>query len=202
MTLTPALRKLGLTTHISFSVGWFGAIAAFLALPIAGVASQNPASVTDHYISMELIGWFLIVPLCLATFITGVLQALGTEWGLLKHYWVAVKLFLTVVATILLFLHMQPITYLAEVASKKILSYSELRGLRVRLIADAGVALFVLLAATTLSVYKPWGRTRLASKTVQVKNKSSWGLYVLLTLIGALVLIAILHLFGIGLGHG
>ena len=84
-------------------------------------------------------------------------QALGTPWGLLKHYWVLVKLVLTLGATLVL-LHMQPISYLAEVAAKTNLSATELRGLRIQLIADAAAALVVLLTSTAISVYKPWGR--------------------------------------------
>lgn len=39
MTLTPQLSKVVLTSHITFSVGWLGAIAVFLVLAIAGVTS-------------------------------------------------------------------------------------------------------------------------------------------------------------------
>ena len=62
MILTPFFRKLGLTAHITFSVGWFGAIAGFLALAIAGLTSQNSQIVVSSYISMEIISWF--VPIC------------------------------------------------------------------------------------------------------------------------------------------
>lgn len=39
--MTPALRKLNLTAHITSSVGWLGAVASFLALSIAGLTSTN-----------------------------------------------------------------------------------------------------------------------------------------------------------------
>jgi hypothetical protein len=39
--MTPTLRKLILTTHITVSVGWLGAVAAFLALAIAGLTSRD-----------------------------------------------------------------------------------------------------------------------------------------------------------------
>ena len=42
MAMTPGLRKVALTTHVTSSVGWIGAVAAFLALAIAGVGSQDP----------------------------------------------------------------------------------------------------------------------------------------------------------------
>jgi hypothetical protein len=41
MALTPRLRKLALTAHVTASVGWLGAVVAFLALSIAGLTSQT-----------------------------------------------------------------------------------------------------------------------------------------------------------------
>lgn len=39
--MTARVRKLALTAHITFSVGWLGAVAGFLALSIAGLVSQD-----------------------------------------------------------------------------------------------------------------------------------------------------------------
>jgi hypothetical protein len=161
---------------------------------------------------MELIGWYVIVPFCVASFLSGLIQSLGTQWGLFKHYWVLVKLILTVIATIILFLHMQPISYIAEIASKASFLDVELRGLRIQLIADAGAALLVLLAATTLSVYKPWGRTRYGLRKQHEQNnkmsvcqsttRKTWVLYLLLGLISLVIqMFLILHLTGAGLSN-
>jgi len=57
------------------------------------------------YLATELTTWFVIVPLAFAALITGIVQSLGTTWGLFRHYWVVVKFVLTVLATILLLLH-------------------------------------------------------------------------------------------------
>jgi hypothetical protein len=162
--MTPRVRKLFLTEHVTFSVGWLGAVAAFLALAIAGVTTADPQRVRAAYLAMELVGWFVIVPLSLASLLTGVVQGLGTEWGLFRHYWVIVKLIMTVLATVVLFVHMQPISSVARVAAATALSKTDLHGLRLRLVADASAALLVLLVATTLSVYKPPGRTKYARR--------------------------------------
>jgi len=162
--MTPRVRKLLLTAHVTFSVGWLGAVAAFLALATAGVTNEDPQRVRAAYLAMELTGWFVIVPLGLASLQTGLVQGLGTEWGLFQHYWVIVKLLMTVLATIVLLVHMQPISHAASVAAAKALSSTDLHGLRLQLVADAGAALLVLLVATTLSVYKPRGKTRYARR--------------------------------------
>jgi hypothetical protein len=100
------------------------------------------------------------LPLNLASLLTGLVQSLGTTWGLFRHYWVLAKFLLTIFATIILLLHTRPISYIAAVAAETTLSGADLRRLRIQLVADAGAALLVLLVNTTLSVYKPRGMTR------------------------------------------
>lgn len=212
MTLTPFFRKLGLTVHITFSVGWFGAVAGFLALAIAGLTSENSQIVVSSYLCMELITWFVIVPACFGTLLTGVIQSLATQWGLFRYYWILVKFLLTIVATIVLLVHMQPISYMADVVAGTTMSDSDLRSLRIQLIADAGAALLVLLVSTTLSVYKPWGVTAYGQRRLNEQQKKvpsrktaikkSWLLYVLLGLMALVILMfIILHRMGGGLGR-
>lgn len=209
MMMTAALRKLALTAHITSSVGWLGAVAAFLALAIAGVSSPDPAIVRAAYLTMHLTTWFVIVPFCLASFLTGVVESLGTPWGLFRHYWVVTKLLLTVLATAILLLHTQPIDRIAEVAAQTDLGNADLQQLRMQLIGDASAALFVLLMTTTLSVYKPWGMTpyglrKQAEATFSSRLASSrWsgrtGHYVIMAIIGFVLVLLVLHLFGLGL---
>lgn len=160
MMMTPFVRKLGLTAHVSSSVGWFGSVAAFLALAVSGLTSQDAQLVRAVYLAMNVIGWSVIVPLSLATLLTGLVQSLGTQWGLLRHYWVVIKLLITVFATILLLIHMQPVGHLARAVETTTLASGELAGLRIQLVADAAAALVALLVAATLSVYKPRGLTQ------------------------------------------
>ncbi len=156
--MTPRLRDLALTAHITSSVGWLGAVACFLALAVAGLTSRDPQMVRAAYLAMELTGWFVIVPLSLASPLTGLVQALGTPWGLFRHYWVLVKFLMTIPCTVVLLLHMYPTARLAAAPAETTLS-ADLGGLQVQLVADAGAALVVLLVATTLAVYKPRGLT-------------------------------------------
>jgi hypothetical protein len=211
MMMTAALRKFALTTHITSSIGWLGSVAAFLALAIAGLSSTDSQTVRAAYVAMHVTTWFVIVPFCLASLFTGLVEALGTPWGLFRHYWVVTKLVLTLLATIILLLHTQPIDRLAEVAAQTVLSNVDFRQLRLQLVGDASAALFVLLATTTLSVYKPWGLTpygiRMQSdatagwRLATVRRPRSSGRYVLIGIMGFVLLIVLLHLAGIGL-HG
>ncbi|MDX6345804.1 MAG: hypothetical protein QOF84_594 [Streptomyces sp.] len=160
MAMSPRLRKVALAAHVTSSVGWFGAVAVFLALAAAGLASQDAQMVRAAYLVMGLTGWFVIVPLCFASLLTGLALSLGTTWGLFRHYWVLAKTLMTIPATLVLLVHMQPIDHIADVAAKASLSGAVLHGLRVQLVVQAGAALLVLLVATVLSVYKPKGMTR------------------------------------------
>ena len=63
--MTPALRKFALTAHVTSSVGWLGSVAAFLGLAVVGLVSPDAQTMRAVYVSMELIGWFVVVPFCL-----------------------------------------------------------------------------------------------------------------------------------------
>jgi Na+/phosphate symporter len=160
MTMAPSLRKFALSAHITSSVGLLGAIAGFLALALAGLTSQDARMVRAAYLAMEPIAWFVIVPLAFASLLTGVVQSLGTPWGLFRHYWVLVKLLLTVFAATVLLLKMELISYVAGVAAATTLSSADLRAARTELVSHATGGLLVLLIPMALSVYKPRGMTR------------------------------------------
>ena len=160
MIMTPFFRMFALTTHVTSSVGLLGAIAAFLALAVTGVISQDDQLVRATYLAMELIARFVIVPLAFASLLTGLIQSLGTTWGLFRHYWVLVKLLLTVFATIVLLFKMELIGYAALLAAETTLPSAELRAAGIQLVVHAAGGLLVLLVPMVLSVYKPQGRTR------------------------------------------
>jgi hypothetical protein len=91
MTMAPNLRKLMLTAHVTSSVGWLGAVTSFLALAIVGVTTQDAQIMRAAYLGMELTAWCVIVPLSFASPLSGIVQSLGTTWGLFQHYWVLIK---------------------------------------------------------------------------------------------------------------
>ena len=160
MTMALRLRKFALAAHVAFSVGWLGAVAGFLALAVAGLTSQDPQMVRAAYLTMELTGWFVLVPLAVASLVTGLVQSLGTYWGLFRHYWVLAKLLINVFATGVLLLYMQTLGSLGDVAAETTLSSDDLGVLRSPSpVLHAGAALLLLLVATTLAVYKPRGMT-------------------------------------------
>jgi hypothetical protein len=157
MTMTPRLRRFALTAHVTSTVGWLGAVIVFLALAILGLAGQDAQTVRGAYLVMEPTAWSVLVPLAVASLVTGVVQSLGTPWGLFSHYWVLFKLLITVFATIVLLLYMKTFSFMAGVAADPRADLDQVRNPSPLL--HAALALLVLLVATTLAVYKPRGMT-------------------------------------------
>ena len=157
--MSPGVRKLALTVHLTCSVGWIGAVIAYLALGVSAVTSQDAQTVRAAWIAMEVTGWTAIVPLAVASLLTGLVMSLGTPWGLFRHYWVLISLVLTVLSTVVLLVHMPSVTHVAGMA--RAADGATLAGLG-PLGGDLfhpGVGLLVLLAITVLNVYKPRGLT-------------------------------------------
>ncbi|MBI2861106.1 MAG: DUF2269 domain-containing protein [Chloroflexi bacterium] len=150
MTMTPSLRKFALSVHIAVSVGWIGAVFAYIAIVVATPASQNARTVPAAWIALEPVMRYVLIPLAFASLLTGLVMAIGTRWGLFLHYWVIISFLLTIIATIVLLTQVESVSILASAAGM-----TPLRGpLWVYLLHPIG-GLLVLLVVLALNVYKP-----------------------------------------------
>jgi hypothetical protein len=154
--MPPGVRKVALTAHLTCSVGWIGAVVAYLALGAAAVTSRDAQTVRAAWVGMAVTGWWAIVPLALAALLTGLVMSLGTPWGLFRHYWVLISLGLTILCAVVLLLHMPSVSHLAAVAARA--DGTGLGTLGGDLV-HPGLGLLVLLVITGLNVYKPRGLT-------------------------------------------
>jgi hypothetical protein len=154
--MSPALRKLALTIHLITSVGWVGAVIAYLSLGIAAVTSSDTETIRAAWTAMDVTGWWVIVPLAIGALVTGLVMSLGTRWGLIRHYWTLISLAVTVLCTVVLVLHMPSVSAMTKMASN--VEGTRLRALGGDLFHPA-VGLVLLLAVTVLNVYKPAGLT-------------------------------------------
>jgi hypothetical protein len=153
----PRVRRLLLLCHVVSSVGWFGAAAAFAGLVFAALRTADAQVARAAVLSMEPIMWLAIVPLALASLLTGLIQSLATHWGLVRHYWVVYKLGLTLLATAILLVNTRTIAGL--VAAARTAEGGDFDGLK-RQLVHASLGMLVLLLTTVLGVYKPKGVTR------------------------------------------
>ncbi|MDQ3692450.1 MAG: DUF2269 domain-containing protein [Chloroflexota bacterium] len=171
MVMTPRLRKFALAAHITLAVGWFGAVAGYLALDVAAATSQNAQMLRAAYLAMELIAWYVIVPLAFTSLLSGLVMSVGTKWGLFRHYWVLISLLLTIIATVVLLVETQSISYFADIAANPTTSGDDLRALGSTLVHSVGGTV-VLLAILALNVYKPRGMTRYGWRKQQEERRT------------------------------
>jgi hypothetical protein len=129
---------------------------AYLAMVIGAMGSQSTQTVRAAWVAMELIGWYVIVPLSFGALLTGLVLSFGTRWGLFQHYWVLFSLVLTIFATAILLQHMKTVSLFADAAVETNSTIGS--GLQGELLHSVG-GLVVLLVIQILNVYKPRGMT-------------------------------------------
>jgi hypothetical protein len=168
--MRPGLRKLALSIHLTFSVGWIGAVIAYLGLGVTAVRSTDVQMVRSAWIAMEVTGWFVIVPLAVLSLLTGLVMSLGTKWGLFRYYWVLISFVLTLFSTVILILHMPTVSSMVDVALEAEGAALEALG------GDLGhpaVGLVILLIVQVLNLYKPPGMTRYGWRKQQEQRSPS-----------------------------
>jgi hypothetical protein len=158
--MSTGLRKLTLTAHVGSSVGWLGAAAGCGALAVVGRTSDDEQLVRGAYLAVDVITRFVIVPLALGAVVTGLVQALGTQWGLFRHYWVAVKFIVTVVAAAVMLSSLDMVGDLADMAARHHLAPGDMAAHRTDLVVHTVGGAGMLLVPLGLSIYKPRGVTR------------------------------------------
>jgi hypothetical protein len=171
--MRPALRKFMLSVHVTASVGWIGAVLAYLALVVAAMLDTENRILTAAWIGFYVMGCYAIVPLSLAALLTGIIMSLGTPWGLFRHYWVIISLALTILATLILIQHMQTVNDFAAMAAEG--NAAHLPMLRDGLggeVFHAGIGLVVLIVVQLLNVYKPRGITPYGWRKQQEQRKA------------------------------
>jgi hypothetical protein len=159
IVMTPRVRKFVLAVHVASSVGLLGAIAAFLVLAIVGLLG-DVATAQAAYPSMKLIAWFVVLPLAIASLAIGLIESVGTTWGLYRHYWVVAKLVITAGGVVVFLLQLGVIDYMAAVASGGDPIGDSLLDARLALVAHGAGGLLLLIVPVALSIYKPQGTSK------------------------------------------
>ncbi|MGH3964850.1 MAG: hypothetical protein ACRDRY_16615 [Pseudonocardiaceae bacterium] len=156
-------RKLVRATHIAVSAGWLGLVVAMLTLGVSAATAPDSPFALACYAMMELIGGAVIPVFTVATLVTGIVLSVATPWRLLHHWWVIVKLVLAV-AVIVTGVALtgdwvqQAVAHAASAPGAG--GGSTGRSAAWLVIAGSVAHLLFLWAATTISVDKPWGKTR------------------------------------------
>jgi hypothetical protein len=136
--------------HVIVSAGWLGLVVAMLVLGVSAATTGEVTLATAAYGFLDRIG-SVIPAFAVATLLTGIVLSVATPWGLIRHYWIVVKIVLTfaviVTGVVLTTRWIQQALAVAGPAEWL-------------LVAGSAMHLLMLAAATVISVDKPWGKTR------------------------------------------
>jgi hypothetical protein len=219
MAFAPAIRRLTFATHVTASAGWIGPVLVFLALASIALISEDERTVRGAHLVMAPAAWLVLVPLAHASLVSGIALSLGTPWGLFRHYWVVLKLAITLFSTVILLIYMGTFRQMAGVAADPVVQLGLVRNPSP--VVHAVLALILLLIATWLAVYKPFGVTPYARRINRkgsgvtsaaavipsaIPSTSATGTPIWVYVIGFAVLVAmlavvLLHLSGTSVGH-
>lgn len=166
--LSQRARKVWLTLHVGISVGWLGLSLAMTTLAVTGLLAETHAVRHGAYELMHIFDLTIVIPSVMLSIITGLVVALGTPWGLLKHWWVLVKfvISLSIPATAGAF----EARWVMELVARTQDPAAQPGGLGVVLAVCMICFAALLWTATALSVLKPWGRTRWGRKDLKARR--------------------------------
>lgn len=153
-------RRALLVMHVLASGAWIGIDVIVAVLVGTGwFASDTGLRSLAYRALANFVVWPMLASgvLCL---LTGLLLGLGTKWGLLRHWWVAVKLVLNVALCTLILAVLQPGMADLDAYGQDLLAGTAADDGMARLFFPPAVSLTCLALATTLAIVKPWGRIR------------------------------------------
>lgn len=164
-TLGRTARRVWVFVHVAVSVGWMGAGAANLVLAASALRSPDgaiPAVVA--YRAIHTLDTWLVIPAAFAALISGVVLSLGTVWGLVRHWWVLVKLVLTVAVIVFATLGIGVWVEWSLIDTPALGPGPH----AVRLVVGAAANLVAFVTMIALSVWKPRGVTPWAADRARV----------------------------------
>lgn len=157
VTLPASWRKLLLSVHVGATVSVLGADLALLVLGIAGLKGSDPQGSDPQaiYLAAHLVSSELVAPLALLSLGTGVLLAMLTPWGLLRYWWVAIKLAITVILTGAVYFVLVPRLGAAALAATAPVSSAQASGVSSLFVIAPAVASALLVLNVALAIFKP-----------------------------------------------
>jgi uncharacterized membrane protein len=157
-------RRVVLIVHIVSAGSWFGIDVAMAVVIISVMTTDDPLTAASGLRTLEIITVWPLLSAGLVCLLSGIVLGLGSKWGLVRYWWVAVKLVLNLVLTGLVLVALRPeVTHLADQARRSMSGEPVSFDLS-NLFYPPTVSPALLLVAFTLSVVKPWGLMRRARR--------------------------------------
>jgi hypothetical protein len=151
--------------HIIVAIGALATDAILLTLAITGLAAGDADLIRAAYLTMDLLASVVLIPLALATLLTGILLGWSSSWGIARYYWVLTKLILALTAATAAVFVLRPTLNEAAAAALGVsladLPSAGIGQIAARAATSSAVGVSLLTTAALLAFYKPWGRIRL-----------------------------------------
>jgi hypothetical protein len=154
-------RRLVLLVHLVAALGWFGVDVVLGVLAVTGFTSDDPGRVAASYLALDTFAVPLLLIFGLSTLGSGLLLSIGSGWGIIRYWWLTIKLVLNLALSGLVLILLQPrVVEAAEQAGRVDQTLRDRIGpIALNLLFPAFVSGTALLVAAVLATFKPWGRT-------------------------------------------
>lgn len=153
-------RKTVLVLHIASAGAWLGIDVVIGVLVFTALLTGSDRTKALCYQALELFAVWPLLATGLFCLATGILLGLGSRYGLVRFWWVAVKLVLNIVLSGLVLVALRPTVAGAAARAGDFLAGGAPDLGVGDLIFPPVVSTGALVFATVLSVFKPWGRIR------------------------------------------
>lgn len=156
-------RRAVLVTHIVSAGAWIGIDVVVAILTVTSMATGDPQTRAVAYRALGIVAVWPMFAAGLSCLVSGAVLGLGTKYGLVGYWWVAAKLCLNIVLTTLVLVALRPgVDELAEFGRVTLAGGTPDPVDTGQLVFPPSVSLTALTVAVVLSVFKPWGRVRVA----------------------------------------
>lgn len=162
--LSPGKRKLWVMLHVGLSVSWLGIAVSMVVLSAVGYTTENAGLRHGAYELMHVFDLFIVIPTMMLSILTGLVVSLGSKWGLVKHWWVLLKLVIALSIPAVAIVESQ---WVQELAARTADPAAEPGGTGLTLLICMIAFSAALWTATYLSVFKPGGKTRWGKKNTE-----------------------------------
>lgn len=159
LRLSGRTRKLFLTVHIVSVSAWIGIDAALGILAVTALGTDDPQVAATSLRALELFAIWPMFGASVVSLASGVVLGIGSKYGLVRYWWVAVKLVINVGMSLLILFALRPGIGEAATIGEQLAAGRHV-DMPTDLLFPVVVAPSLLLTAVVLSIFKPWGRVR------------------------------------------
>lgn len=154
-------RKWTLLLHVVSAGIWLGLDVAMAVLVATAILTDSDRTRALCYLALDLFAAWSLLTAGLVCLASGLVLGLGSKYGLIRYWWVAVKLALNLVLTSLVLIALRPgLLELADRSRQYLFGGADVDLSPGDMIFPPVVSTSCVLVAMGLAIFKPWGRLR------------------------------------------